>query len=444
MARIDVLFKSTVISAMNAKERSKWEMSIDGCRRSFGMSVGMHALSRKICHLTVRCNEFALIAAFLVLSACAATPRPERSLDQLLADKKILIVRQNERFEVAVDKIVARMEMIKSGKASDTAYDVLLLSGGGDWGVFGAAFLIGWLENQDVPIPEFDYVAGISTGSLIAAFTFSGEEERFRQMEQFYLAADENFVTLGGVFGLGILPFIRNDAALADTSKVEAAVRAAIDDELVDEILAGSAQNRILAAGAVNLDMGLFDAFDLGAELERAEDPKERLTKILLASSAVPAAFPPVEIDGDLYADGGASVGIPIFRLGMLSTVFERWRERHGDAPPPIHFWLIFNNKLGVPPHVTARGWSDILLRAYKIALQTTLVAPLYSLNQAAELAERSSKTSIDLRWVAIPEGFKEMAADAAFVPEVMRELSTLGHQMGGDATSWQSEVPEL
>jgi hypothetical protein len=36
------------------------------------------------------------------------------------------------------------------------------------------------------------------------------------------------------------------------------------------------------------------------------------------------------------------------------------------------------------------------------------------------------------------------MAADAAFVPEVMRELSTLGHQMGGDATSWQSEVPEL
>jgi hypothetical protein len=164
MARIDVLFKSTVISAMNAKERSKWEMSIDGCRRSFGMSVGMHALSRKICRLTVRCNEFALIAAFFVFSACAATPRPERSLDQLLADKKILIVRQNERFEVAVDKIVARMEMIKSGKASDTAYDVLLLSGGGDWGVFGAAFLIGWLENQDVPIPEFDYVAGISTG----------------------------------------------------------------------------------------------------------------------------------------------------------------------------------------------------------------------------------------------------------------------------------------
>ena len=75
--------------------------------------------------------------------------------------------------------------------------------------------------------------------------------------------------------------------------------------------------------------MGLFNAFDIGAEMETAADPKERLTKLLLASSAVPAAFPPVEIDGDLYADGGTSVGIPIFRLDLISAIFERWRERN-------------------------------------------------------------------------------------------------------------------
>ena len=385
-------------------------------------------------------SGIAFVTISLALASCSAVPRPERSDAQLREQKKALIERQAKNLENVADTVVARMEMIQSGATADSTYDVLLLSGGGDWGVFGAAFLNGWFENQELPIPEFDYLAGISTGSLIAAYTISGEAERYYEMEQFYLATDEDFITLGGPLGLGILPLITNAIAIADTSRVEAAVRGAIDDWLVADILRADQQNRVLAAGAVNLDMGLFNPFYLGPELEVAQSPRERLTKILLASSAVPAVFPPVEIDGDLYADGGASVGIPIFKLEVIPTIVERYRKLHAAAPPTIRFWLIFNNKLGVQPHVTARKWSEILLRSYKIALQSTLVGPFESLGRTADLLAQSGQASIELRWVAIPEDFDEVSADAAFVPQAMQDLSLLGREMGRDPASWQTE----
>lgn len=384
-----------------------------------------------------------LITFALTLAACAGLPRPERSASQLQTEKQAFRERQEEDYEAAVRKIVRRMEMIAAGETDDDTYDVLLLSGGGDWGIFGSAFMVGWLENGDPPLPEFDYVAGISTGSLIAAYTFSGEEARYRQMEQFYLATDEDFVTLGSMLGLA-RRLIGNSPALAKTGNVEAAIEAAVDEALVADILAGETENRLLGVGAVNLDLGLFNPFDVGAELRAADDPVARLQKILLASSAVPAAFPPVEIDGDLYADGGASVGIPIFQVRTLPDSFARYRRANGREPPPMRFWIVFNNKLGVIPAVTPLGWSDVLLRAYKIALQTTLVTPLYALNRTVQLSEATGKADIELRWAAIPEDYEEVAPDRAFVPEAMQSLRDLGRRMGGDPDTWRTDVPEF
>src|SRR4029079_9994270 len=50
--------------------------------------------------------------------------------------------------------------------------DFLLLSGGGDYGAFGAGFLLGWSTVTSGPtaMPKFDGVSGVSTGALIAPF----------------------------------------------------------------------------------------------------------------------------------------------------------------------------------------------------------------------------------------------------------------------------------
>src|SRR5262249_29464022 len=51
--------------------------------------------------------------------------------------------------------------------------DVLVLSGGGSWGAYGAGFINGWTKrapDAGIPRPQFDIVTGISTGALIAPF----------------------------------------------------------------------------------------------------------------------------------------------------------------------------------------------------------------------------------------------------------------------------------
>ena len=50
--------------------------------------------------------------------------------------------------------------------------DVLLLSGGGSVGAFGAGVLVGWSKSGTRP--QFDVVTGISTGALMATLAFLG------------------------------------------------------------------------------------------------------------------------------------------------------------------------------------------------------------------------------------------------------------------------------
>ncbi|MCK7472220.1 MAG: patatin-like phospholipase family protein [Desulfomicrobium escambiense] len=52
---------------------------------------------------------------------------------------------------------------------------VLALSGGGQWGAFGAGFLKGWTRHGDRPA-EFQVVTGTSTGALQATFAFLGRD----------------------------------------------------------------------------------------------------------------------------------------------------------------------------------------------------------------------------------------------------------------------------
>ena len=118
-----------------------------------------------------------VLAAGLVLTGCGPTmTRPEVDRQKLLklrstADEQAtqsgerIIVRLLQRTKAEYDRRAA------AGQPSPVI-DILIVSGGGDWGAFGAGFLKGWLKvPKDHPLakPEFDAVTGVSTGALIAS-----------------------------------------------------------------------------------------------------------------------------------------------------------------------------------------------------------------------------------------------------------------------------------
>ena len=136
-----------------------------------------------------------ILAAALALGGCGpAMTRPQVSEqdllklrtkgdEQALAEGRRVLGRSLERAKAEYDRYTA------GGRKEPPVIDILIISGGGDWGAFGAGFLKGW---QKVPAqhplakPEFDAVTGVSTGTLIAPFAFLGDEQSIDEIVDLY------------------------------------------------------------------------------------------------------------------------------------------------------------------------------------------------------------------------------------------------------------------
>ena len=84
-----------------------------------------------------------------------------------------------------IERLVRAQDEYAAGHRGDPpVVNILVLSGGGDYGAFAAGFLVGWGEVQDPAFrrPTFDVVTGVSTGALIAPFAFIGDDESFKRV----------------------------------------------------------------------------------------------------------------------------------------------------------------------------------------------------------------------------------------------------------------------
>src|SRR5262249_56674554 len=78
--------------------------------------------------------------------------------EESVAAGRNVLARSLERTKTHYDRSVAE------GKQRPVI-DILIISGGGDWGAFGAGFLQGWLKapaQNPLAKPEFDAVTGVS------------------------------------------------------------------------------------------------------------------------------------------------------------------------------------------------------------------------------------------------------------------------------------------
>ena len=103
----------------------------------------------------------------------------------------------------------------------------------------------------------------------------------------------------------------------------------------------------MLLIQATDMDGGTARAFDAVAAAREAvaTGDTELLSDILLSSAAIPGAFPPREIQGRLYADGG--IASNFFYGGPMDesdTFGATWRREHPNAPiPKTRYWVIIN-----------------------------------------------------------------------------------------------------
>ena len=209
----------------------------------------------------------------------------------------------------------------------DHEHKVILLQGGGALGAYQAGVYAGLAETGEAP----DWIAGVSIGGINAALIAGNvPEHRVGRLRQFWERVssrspvilpssfdsmrpmlDRASAASSMVFGIpGFFtprfppPFMTPDGSVEALSYYDTAPLKATLEELVDFDLINQQRVR-LSLGAVNVRTGKSVYFDNTKIKVRPEH--------VMASGALPPGFPPVEIDGEIYWDGGIVSNTPLW-----------------------------------------------------------------------------------------------------------------------------------
>jgi predicted acylesterase/phospholipase RssA len=391
----------------------------------------------------------------LAAGGCAVE-RPALSSEKLAA-RKVEQLGYMKRHAEQVEARLAR-RMAREAKDPGSCIDILIISGGGDYGAFGAGFLQGWgwstLPGDDGRLgrPSFDVVTGVSTGALIAPFAFIGTNPQYDRVAAMYSSPKKEWFV-----SRGLIKLLFGAESYMDTAGLKRELEAQFDDAMIAAIAAGEQEDRTLWIGTTNLDLGVMYPWDLTTEARRivehvgeGERPgggpsAARFRDVLLASAAIPAVFPPVVIDSTLYVDGGTTSNI-LFDTDLLRTggVVDRFHAEHPGSPlPRLRYWVIINNKLGVQERVVQPTWLSITEASVATAIRSSTLGALKRLETLTQL-QTCRGLDVSLRFVCIPDAWKPPTADAEpFDPQLMQSLLELGRRMGEQPDSWRTDLAE-
>ena len=369
---------------------------------------------------------WALPLALLLTDGCSDRPSTEASLAGAGGGVRLTRELQRQALEPLRDSL--RRSLSAPGRVQ-----VLALSGGGQWGAFGAGFLKGWTRRGDRP-PEFEVVTGTSTGSLQATFAFLGSDFD-ETLGRGYLdirgdadVMDKRFLLTAALFG----------DALASTGPLRSRLEAQITDAVLTRVAAEGAKNRQLYVGAADLGSGAFRAFDLTAIAARGAGARKDYVDALMASTAIPVAFPPVEIGGQTYVDGGVRRNI---FLELVVEELARLRKAEiarGLVEPQATVYCLVNGTLDVGQQAVKRRTIDIGRRSVDILLDESTdgnLLRIYLLAQRAGLRFLMTRIPPDVCKVV-------GSAENQFDPQLMKCLYDEGEKWGQRDDAWSTEPP--
>ena len=316
---------------------------------------------------------------------------------------------------------------------NDGAYDVLALSGGGSDGAYGAGLLDGWSERSDRP--EFSLVTGISVGALLAPFAFLGPDYDDDLEVLFTETRMEDVVQVilfRALFGWAL--------GLTDITPLQLTLDRILTPAMVARIAEEHGKGRRLWIGTTYLDAQRPVIWDIGTiAASDYADKRELIKKILLASAAVPGAFPPVlfpieaggEQFSEMHVDGAITRSLFIYPRNL-----DVREEVNGD-PSGMRIgtiYLVRNTKLEPDFQPVAPSLLRIAERSIWTLIKSAGIADVTAIeDQARRDGWVLKRTSVPLEFDVVEATF--------FDPEYMRALYELGYERALKGIAWETLV---
>lgn len=300
---------------------------------------------------------------------------------------------------------------------------LVLSSGGGD-GAFGAGLLNGLSASGQRP--TYSVVTGVSTGALMAPFVFAGPKYD-KALRNAYTK-----ITAADVFEAGETP-----QSFLDSWPLKDFIAERMTPALLADIAAQYRAGRRLFVVTTNLDAERSVVWNMGAiAAHGGEQARDLFRNILLASSSVPGAFPPVpievEADGkrfsELHADGGVGGQFFLAPPALLSATADY-------RLPATALYIIVNSGLQPAFNVVRQTTQEILAQSVDMAVK---VDTRLMIDRAYDAAKRSG---IAFNVATIPPSF-DTPSRGPFDPKYMGALFQTGYELGKSTTPFSNRPP--
>lgn len=310
--------------------------------------------------------------------------------------------------------------------------NILILSGGGKWGAYGAGFYKAWGDHGR---PTFDVVTGVSTGAMQSTFAFLGRAD---DLEAAYSINKESEL----VKRHGSLFFLSHGST-ADLSPLRERVGKLLTPEVLDAVAAEEANGRRLFVGTINALDGKMYAIDLTrmARDLKADERSECFVGAIMSSAAIPAVFRQTTLNGVPYYDAG--VRNSVFFIGSQEAFLTGVRDdaRQRGTTQPANVYVIMNGDPGVkaitqPPGIKA-ALIPTLMRLQAIAFDQLEQGSVYNAHIAASRIweTRTYIASAHDHPCTDPNQNDEDIFD----PEFMRCLIKYGEGAYRDGSPWEA-----
>jgi predicted acylesterase/phospholipase RssA len=385
-----------------------------------------------------------VVGATLALAQGCAGPVRKDAVPTALTTKAVVPGLADVRYRVGIDTEAIASEGLASfrreqaylasrghrGPLPLAAY--LAVSGGGDNGAFGAGLLNGW--SAAGTRPQFKLVTGVSTGALIAPFAFLGPAYDAK-LRSFYTDVSPRDI----LEERSLLAALTSDA-MADNRPLWQRVEREVDQALLDAIAAEYEKGRLLFIGTVDLDSRQGVLWNL-TKLAASRDPKALglFRSLMVASAAIPGAFPPMMIDveangqpyQEMHVDGGTVAQVFVYPPSL--QVKEMGRRLGVTRDRAVY--IIRNARLDPEWAQVERRTMSIAGRAISSLIHSQGLGDLYRIYLT------SQRDDVDFNLAYVPASFN-VPHPREFDTAFMRALYQTGYDMAAKGYPWTKTPP--
>ena len=323
----------------------------------------------------------------------------------------------SEQFEADLVESV-RQEIqasVREGKTGFPTLNILTLSGGAEYGAFGAGFINGWTQSGTRPV--FKFVTGVSAGALIAPFAFLGQEYDGALKDAFTTISAEDIYVERGISAMW-------SDSLTDSAPLAQLIAKYFDQDILQAVARAHRQGRRLYVGTTNMDADRLVVWNMGA-IANSGQPQalELFHKVILASASIPLTFPPVLIDvkvdgvsyDEMHVDGGVKAQLFLTAATINMTEIRKQLGLPKTPEERTKLYIIRNSMVEPEPKPIPRKLNNIMDRALILLIKS------HACNDLVRIHNFTQEQGFGFNWIALPDDYKPLQTEPFDFAEMNR-----------------------